>query len=148
MRSVSGRKTTGGALAHRSRLHSRIGLSRFNAICAIGRLRLLVIRNTLRGKRFNPPAFKHLINFIIRRRISLAGYTGEASVSYHGRADRPDGCAAVTPSALTRICYTPAKKIMNSSGRSPGLLFRCSLMNSSIRIGTKPIAQLPSLTSR
>src|SRR5580704_7436550 len=37
---------------------------------------------------------------------------------------------------------------MNSSGRSPGLLFRCSLMNSSIRIGTKPITQLPSLSLR
>jgi len=91
-------------------LHLRIGLSRFNAICAIGRLRLLVIRNTLRGKRFTPPAFKHLINFIIRRRISLAGYTGEASVSYHGRADGPDGRPAMSPSALTRICHTSSKK--------------------------------------
>ena len=35
---------------------------------------------------------------------------------------------------------------MNSSGRSPGLLFRCSLLNSSIRIGTKPITQLPFLS--
>ena len=33
VRSASGPKTTGGALAHRSRLHLRIGLSRFNAIC-------------------------------------------------------------------------------------------------------------------
>src|SRR5580658_6160728 len=36
---------------------------------------------------------------------------------------------------------------MNSSRRSPGLLFRYSLMNSSIRIGTKPIAQPLSLAS-
>jgi hypothetical protein len=57
-----------------------------------------------------PPAFKHLINFIVRRRIGLAGYAGEASVSYHGRADGPNVGPAVTPSALTRICHTPAKK--------------------------------------
>src|SRR4029077_18854710 len=35
---------------------------------------------------------------------------GEASVSYHGRADGPDGGPAVTPSALRRICHTQAKK--------------------------------------
>ena len=58
----------------------------------------------------SPRGFKYLINFIVRRRIGLAGDAGEASVSYHGRADGPDGCPAVTPSALTRICRTPAKK--------------------------------------
>jgi hypothetical protein len=70
----------------------------------------LIIQKTLRDKRFTFPALKHLIDFVVRRGISLASYAGETSVSYHGRADRPDGCPAVTPSALTRICYTPAKK--------------------------------------
>jgi hypothetical protein len=70
----------------------------------------LIIHKTLRDKRFTSPALKHLIDFVVRRRISLASYAGETSVSYHGRADRPDGCPAVTPSASTRICYTPAKK--------------------------------------
>jgi len=70
----------------------------------------LIIHKTLRDKRFTSLALKHLIDFVVRRRISLASYAGETSVSYHGRADRPDGCPAVTPSALTRICYTPAKK--------------------------------------
>jgi hypothetical protein len=60
-------------------LHLRIGLSRFNAICAIGRLRLLVIRNTLRGQRSTPPAFKHLIN--ISRLLS--GVYGDILISYN-----------------------------------------------------------------
>jgi hypothetical protein len=63
-----------------------------------------------RATSVSPPGSKHLINFIVRRRIGLAGNAGEASVSYHGRTDGPDGCPAVTPSALTRISHTPAKK--------------------------------------
>ena len=68
------------------------------------------MHKSLRDKRFTSPALKHLIDFIVRRRISLASYAGETSVSYPGRSDRPDGCPAVTPSALTRICHAPAKK--------------------------------------
>jgi hypothetical protein len=70
----------------------------------------LTIHKNLRDERFTCPALKHPIDFIVRGRISLASYAGETSVSYHGRADRPDGCPAATPNAVTRICHTPAKK--------------------------------------
>jgi len=56
------------------------------------------------------PGFQNLVNFVVRRRIGLAGYAGEAGVSYHRRADSPNRGPAVTPSASTRICHTPAKK--------------------------------------